>query len=92
MKNEWQMVANPEECQLCSMCQLICTLKREKVFNPARAYIKVAPDIRPSGELGVSISFTGGCDNCGVCATYCYYGALSRQKLANSPEQSVKSG
>jgi len=86
------MVAHPEECQLCSMCQLVCTLKLEKAFNPAKARIKVTPIIRPSGELDVSISFNDDCDSCGICAKYCFYGALTRQKLAGSPEQPVRSG
>ena len=86
------MVAAQSECQLCSMCQLICTLKHEKAFNPSKAFIKLSKVIKPSGELDVAISFTEECDNCGLCARYCFYGALSRVKAADTSGQPARSG
>ncbi len=85
------MVADQSECQLCSMCQLICTLKHEKAFNPSKAFIKLSKVIKPGGELDVGISFTEECDNCGLCAKYCFYGALSRVRATDAPVQPVRS-
>ena len=84
MKSKWRMTANPEDCQLCSMCQLICSLKHEKAFNPAKARVKVIQNIKPGGALDIAVSFTEDCDNCGLCARYCVYGALSRKKAVST--------
>ena len=80
-KSKWQMIANPVECRVCYMCQLVCSLKQDKTFNPSKAYIKISSVIKPGGELDVGISFTDKCDSCGLCVKYCVYGALSREKL-----------
>ncbi len=82
MKNKWQMIAKPAECRVCYMCQLVCSLKQDRTFNPSKAYIEISSATKPSGELDVGISFTDECDNCGLCAKYCVYDALSREKLA----------
>ena len=81
MKNKWQMRAKPDECRVCLMCQLVCSLKQKGIFNPSDAYIKISNVVKPDGGLDVGISFTDECDHCGLCARYCVYGALSRVKV-----------
>ncbi len=81
MKNKWKMAANPAECRLCYTCQMVCSLKQDKTFNPSKAYIEISSVVKPSGELDIGVSFTDKCDNCGLCAKYCGYGALSREKV-----------
>ena len=81
IKNKWQMRAKPEECRVCLMCQLVCSLKQKRIFNPSDAYIKISNVVRPDGGLDVGISFNEDCDHCGLCARYCVYGALSREKV-----------
>ena len=81
-KSKWQMTANPAECRLCFTCQLVCSLKQDSTFNPSKAYIIISKFVRPNGKLDVEIFFTEECDNCGLCAKYCNYGALSREKLS----------
>ena len=80
-KNKWQMRAKPEECRVCLMCQLVCSLKQKGIFNPSDAYIKISNVVKSDGGLDVGISFTDECDYCGLCARYCVYGALSRVKV-----------
>ena len=74
------MVADPAKCQLCDMCELVCSLMQENAFNPHHACIKASPVIRPDGELDASIEFDSRCDGCGICVRYCVYGALSRAR------------
>ena len=85
---KWQMKANPSECRICNICQMVCSLKQDKTFNPNKSYIGISSNIKPSGELDVGIYFSDECDSCGLCAKYCVYGALSREKL---PEVEAKS-
>ena len=81
MKKRWQMVADPKRCTLCYMCQLVCSLKQDKIFNPSQASIKISRVVKPSGELDVGVSFNDNCDSCGLCAKYCLYDALARKRL-----------
>jgi Fe-S-cluster-containing hydrogenase component 2 len=84
MASKWQMTAEPAKCQSCNMCQLLCSLKHEKAFSPAKARVKVSQKINPGGALEITVSFTEDCDNCGLCARYCVYGALSREKAESA--------
>lgn len=64
-----------ENCVTCLQCQLNCSFQKTKEFNPSAAHIIIervddAPQIR----------FTKECDECGVCARYCIYGALVLRK------------
>lgn len=81
MKNKWRMTANPDSCRTCNMCQLVCSLKQDSTFNPSKAFIKISNVIKSSGKLDVAIAFTDECDSCGLCAQYCAYSALAREKL-----------
>ena len=64
---------HPEKCVDCSLCQLRCSFRFTKTFNPARAAIVIR---KLNDRIGADISFTAECDSCGICARYCPYGAL----------------
>ncbi len=65
-----------ERCTGCLMCQLACSDYRTNVFNPSLACVVI--DV--SG-LDCSIHFTEECDECGICADYCFYGALHKEPM-----------
>ncbi|MDY6880310.1 MAG: 4Fe-4S binding protein [Desulfatiglans sp.] len=67
-------------CAGCLICQLRCSLRFEKEFNPSRAAIKIRRLVGAENEY--EITFTEKCDNCGICARFCPYGALVQQKKA----------
>ena len=62
----------PEKCAGCLICELRCALRFEKSFLLSGAAIEV----RRTGDGAYRIAFTDRCDNCGICARYCMYGAL----------------
>ena len=67
-----------ERCAGCLICELRCSLRLEKAFNPAKARIKIR---RLAGaDTEYSISFTDECDNCGICVRHCPYGVLLQEK------------
>lgn len=65
-------------CTGCLICELRCSLRFEKAFSPAKAAIRVRRLVGAEDEY--QISFTERCDNCGICARYCPYGALVQEK------------
>ncbi|HEY31757.1 MAG TPA: 4Fe-4S binding protein [Dehalococcoidia bacterium] len=67
-------------CTGCLICELRCSLRLEKAFRPAAAAIVIRRQVQSPDEY--TISFTGLCDNCGICARYCPYGALTQVKKA----------
>lgn len=67
----------PAKCAGCLICELRCSFRFERAFNPIRAAIKVA---RSNREGEFSILFTEKCDNCGICARFCPYGALIQER------------
>ncbi len=69
-------------CTGCLICELRCSLRFEKAFNPSAAAIAIRRTARPAAEY--SIAFTERCDNCGICARYCVYGALVQQHKGGS--------
>jgi NAD-dependent dihydropyrimidine dehydrogenase PreA subunit len=70
-----RIVANEEKCYGCLVCQLRCSFRFEKAFNPAKAAIRINRFAK--GGIGYLISFTDKCDACGICAKHCPYGALT---------------
>jgi len=70
------IIADPTRCNGCLTCELRCSMAHGKSFNPLKARIKIRRLIEADNEF--SISFTDECDNCGICARYCPYGALIR--------------
>lgn len=67
-----------EKCEGCLICELRCSLRLEKAFNPAEARIKIRRLVGADTEY--AISFTEGCDNCGICVRNCPYFALVQEK------------
>ena len=63
-------------CAGCLVCQLRCSLRFERAFVPALAAIQVQRQV--AGDTEYQVSFTDRCDNCGICARFCPYGALSQ--------------
>jgi len=70
--------ADAARCVGCLLCELHCSLRFEKAFNPAKAAIKIRRRLHSPNEY--EIIFTDRCDNCGICARYCSYGALTQEK------------
>ena len=71
-------------CTGCLICQLRCSLRFEKAFNPGRAKIKVH---RLAGaDTEYALSFEDDCDGCGICARSCPYEALIQKKAETVPE------
>ncbi|HUV44857.1 MAG TPA: hypothetical protein VMW13_08515 [Dehalococcoidales bacterium] len=71
------IVADASKCTGCLICELRCSLRFEKAFNPARAAIVIRRQTDSPDEY--TISFTDKCDNCGICVRYCAYGALNQE-------------
>lgn len=70
--------ADASKCVGCLICELRCSLRFEKAFNPARAAIEIRRQVQSANEY--TISFNDSCDNCGICVRYCSYGALSQEE------------
>lgn len=69
------IVADGTMCAVCMVCQMVCALKfTGNSFNPNEAAIKLKRTEQGTSEA----EFTHKCDNCGLCARYCSYGALTR--------------
>ena len=71
------IVADPTKCVGCTLCQLRCSFKFNKVFQPSQAKIRIE---KLGAGIAHNISFADECQSCGLCARYCLYGALSQQK------------
>lgn len=66
----------PERCAGCMICQLRCSLRFTKEFNPSKAKINIIRQVNSDREY--DIEFSADCDNCGICARNCPYEALVR--------------
>ena len=75
-------MADASKCTGCLICELRCSLRFEKAFNPARAAIVIRRQTDCVNEY--TVSFTDQCDSCGICARYCPYGALTQEKKARA--------
>ncbi len=76
-KSVFQILTHPESCVLCTVCQLRCSDRLTKAFNPHASAITIHPR---KGQIGAEIAFTPECDSCGICARHCPYGALELQR------------
>ena len=74
------ILTEASNCTGCLICELRCSLRFEKEFNPSKAAIRIRRLVGAENEY--EISFTERCDNCGICARHCPYGALVQQKKA----------
>lgn len=68
---KYLITTDPAQCTGCLRCQLVCSERYTKAFNPSAARIRV--DMRGSE---CDISFTADCTRCGLCINQCLYGAL----------------
>lgn len=66
------------KCAGCLTCELRCSFRFEKAFNPSKAAIKIRRLVGAENEF--AILFTDKCDRCGICARYCPYEALTQEK------------
>lgn len=66
------------KCAGCRTCQLRCSLRWEEAFVPAKSMVSIQRLVGKDHEF--DISFSDKCDDCGICAKYCPYGALTRGK------------
>ncbi len=76
------IAADAVRCTGCLICELRCSLRFEKSFRPARAAIVIRRQTGSRDEY--RISFTDGCDRCGICARYCSYRALVQEERAGA--------
>lgn len=78
-KSSYLICADASKCAGCMTCMLRCSFRLDKTFNLSIARIQVKRLVDHANEF--EITFTEECDACGICARYCPYGALIRQKI-----------
>jgi len=71
-----KIVAYPENCTGCLLCAMRCSLAYLGMINPLKARLIIRRRI--SGSPG--IIFTDECNDCGLCAKTCTYGALAVER------------
>ncbi len=69
-----------ERCTGCLICELRCSLRFEKAFNPSKVRIRVLRLVGADTEY--SVTFEDDCDRCGICARHCPYEALIQEQKA----------
>lgn len=62
------------KCTNCLSCQMACSFNNQELTNPWAAFIKIDFDYQTYEN---SVSFSNECINCGLCADYCRFGALT---------------
>ena len=77
LRCESPIVVDPALCAGCRTCQIRCSLRWEGAFIPAKARIRIIRLVN-NRHREFDIVFEDDCDNCGLCAKYCPYGALTR--------------
>ena len=69
MNEKIKIRVDAHKCAQCLLCQLMCSFTYTKSFNISKSRITI--DIARR-----AIGFSEECNNCGICAHYCAYGAL----------------
>ena len=71
------MKVDGSQCTVCMVCQMVCALKfTGNTFNPSESAIQ----LKRTDQGTCEIEFAEKCDDCGLCARYCSYGSLIREK------------
>jgi ferredoxin len=78
-KSSYLIYADASKCAGCMTCVLRCSFRIDGTFNLAASRIQIKRLINRANEF--EITFTDECDSCGICARYCPYGALTRQRV-----------
>lgn len=81
-KTNFVIMVDPAKCCGCLICELRCSFRVKKEFNPSKAWIKHRRIGEPDSEY--EITFTEQCDSCGICARYCPYGCLTLDERRES--------
>ncbi|HIE16769.1 MAG TPA: hypothetical protein EYP71_01050, partial [Dehalococcoidia bacterium] len=71
------VLGDASKCAGCMTCMLRCSFRFDGAFNLASSKIQVRRLVGRPSEF--EITFTDGCDACGICVRYCPYGALTKQ-------------
>ncbi|MFC2003208.1 hypothetical protein ACFLV4_04615 [Chloroflexota bacterium] len=77
-KGKVTILVKPERCTGCRVCQMECSFRYHKVFNPALANIMILET--PENGISYLIKYKDECRNCGTCAKTCAFGALEIEK------------
>ncbi len=78
VKSHFRIMADPVKCVGCALCQLRCSFRFTKAFGLSEAKIDIDWN---ETVYNYSISFSDGCDSCGLCVKYCVYGALTAERV-----------
>jgi anaerobic carbon-monoxide dehydrogenase iron sulfur subunit len=67
------LIVDAEKCTGCRVCELVCSMARDGIYNPKRSRIRVLRH----AELDVSIPVVDAtCDLCGKCTEWCFQEAI----------------
>ncbi len=78
-KTSYLIYADASKCAGCMTCVLRCSFRIDGTFNLAASRIQIKRLVNHTNEF--EITFTDECDSCTICARYCPYGALTRQRV-----------
>lgn len=65
------IVLDLERCTGCSVCELVCSFTKFKVFNPRKSSIRISYNYEVGRVEAVTV-----CNQCGLCVNHCPTGAL----------------
>lgn len=73
-KLEKVLIVDLDKCTGCRICELVCSMVKEKEFNPRKSLIKVLRNKEVDANFVV---LSNKCDYCGDCIEWCTPEALS---------------
>ena len=76
-KKGFHIITDSENCVGCRLCQMRCSFRFAKRFSFSDARIDIEWN---EEQCRYDINFNEGCDNCGLCAGSCVYGALTLER------------